>query len=192
MARSSSIVIGYHGCEREVGDRIVRGDAWFVPSKTRYDWLGTGIYFWESDEQRAREWAEEKKSRGQIREPCVIGAVIDLGKCLDLTLRENLDLLAATHGLYVADHVLTGLPLPTNRDSPKGTSQNKVMRALDCAVINFLHSFMEVVNDRPFDTVRGVFVEGARVCPGAEIYRLTHVQLAVLNERCILGVFHPR
>jgi len=171
---------------------LVRANAWFVPSKTRYDWLGTGIYFWESDEQRAREWAEEKQSRGQIREPCVIGAVIDLGKCFDLTLRENLDLLAATHGSYVRVRLSTGMPIPINRDPPKGASQNKVMRALDCAVINFLHGSIEVANDRPFDTVRGVFVEGARVYPGAEIYRLTHVQLAVLNESCILGVFHPR
>ena len=137
MARSSSIIIGYHGCEREVGDRIVRGDDWFVPSQTPYDWLGEGIYFWESDEQRAREWAEEKQNRGRIREPSVIGAVIDLGKCLDLTLRENLDLLADTHSVYEADHRWTGLPMPTNRDPAKGGSQNKVMRALDCAVINF-------------------------------------------------------
>jgi len=158
----------------------------------RYDWLGKGIYFWESDEQRAREWAEEKQSRGLIREPCVIAAVIDLGNCLDLTLRKYLDLLAGAHGAYVAAQTLAEVAIPTNRDSPKGGSQNKVMRVPDCAVINYLNDLMEEEKGRPFDTVRGLFVEGPRVYEGAEIYRLTHVQLAVLNEKCIIGAFHPR
>ena len=82
--------------------------------------------------------------------------------------------------------------MAVNKDPPKGGSQNKVMRALDCAVINFLHRSVKVEKKRPFDTVRGLFVEGARVYPGAEIYRLTHVQLALLNDNCIMGVFHPR
>ena len=72
----------------------------------------------------------------------------------------------------------------TRRGDVAGT-QNKVMRALDCTVINFMQSAMGARRD-PFDTVRGNFVEWDRVYPGAEIYRLTHVQLAVLNERCIV------
>jgi hypothetical protein len=42
-----------------------------------YDWLGNGIYFWEHSPERARRWAGA--------DGIVIGAVIQLGNCLDLT-----------------------------------------------------------------------------------------------------------
>jgi|SRR5215813_8274742 len=193
MARGyASLVVGYHGCDRSVGERIVAGEIPFERSTGKFDWLGEGIYFWDSDEQRALEWAQWKHSVGQIADPYVIGAIFTLGNCLDLTVRENLELLAATHSAYVTAQEASGLPIPINRDSPKGASQNKVMRALDCAVINFLHSSMAAQGQPPFDTVRGLFVEGGPVYPGAEIYRLTHAQIAVLNEKCVRGVFHPR
>lgn len=185
-------MVGYHGCERAVGEGIVAGKIPFERSSGKYDWLGQGIYFWDSDEQRALEWAKWKQSVGAIKDPCVVGAIFTLGNCFDLTIRENLDLLADIHSAYVTAQEASRLPIPLNRDSPKGASQNKVMRALDCAVINFLHTTMAALGRPPFDSVRGLFVEGAPVYPGAEIYRLTHAQIAVLNENNIRGVFHPR
>ena len=109
----------------------------------------------------------------------------------DLLVRENLDILAQTHAAYVASQQAAKLPIPI-KDSPKGASQNKVMRFLDCAVINYLHDSMAAKSMPPFDTVRGLFVEGQPAYPGAEIFSLTHAQIAVLNERCIKGVFLPR
>ncbi len=188
----TSLVVGFHGCERSVGERIVRGEIPFQRSTTKYDWLGEGIYFWDSDEQRALEWAQWKQSVGSIKEPCVIGAIFTLGNCFDLTVRENLDLLSDIHSAYVTAQQAAGLPIPVNKDSPRGASKNRVMRALDCAVLNFLHSSMAAKGEPAFDTVRGLFVEGEPVYPGAEIFRLTHAQIAVLNEKCIRGVFHPR
>ena len=122
----------------------------------------------------------------------MIGAIIDLGNCFDLLVRENLEVLAETHSAYVASQVAAKLPIPENRDSPKGASQNKVMRFLDCAVINYLHDSMAARGIDPFDSVRGLFVEGKPVYPGAEIFSLTHAQIAILNEKCIKGVFLPR
>src|SRR5690242_14996085 len=103
MARGhTSLVVGYHGCDRAIGAQIVSGAARFQRSTGKYDWLGEGIYFWDSDEQRALEWAQWKKSIGEISDPYVIGAIFTLGNCLDLTIRENLDLLGATHTAFVA------------------------------------------------------------------------------------------
>lgn len=188
---SNSLVIGYHGCDKAIGTQIVNGSIPFVRSATKHDWLGQGIYFWEADDVRALEWAQWKHSRGQCPEPFVIGAILDLGYCFDLLARENLDVLAATHSAYVASQLAAGLPIPKNEDSPKGASQNKVMRYLDCAVINYLHDSMAA--RRPpvpsFDSVRGLFVEGKPAYPGAEIFSLTHAQISILNEKCIKGVF---
>jgi hypothetical protein len=54
-------------------------------SENDYDWLGTGIYFWEFGPDRAMAWAEELHGRypKRVTKPAVLGAVIQLGTCLD-------------------------------------------------------------------------------------------------------------
>ena len=80
----TAFVLGFHGCDRSVGESILRGEQTHLePSQNDYDWLGTGIYFWESDPLRALEFAQEraegaKNSRGDITVPFVVGAVINL------------------------------------------------------------------------------------------------------------------
>lgn len=52
---------------------------------------GWGIYFWENDPARGLEWAASGKKNGKIKRPDVVGAIIDLGLCLDLTTRTGLE-----------------------------------------------------------------------------------------------------
>ena len=85
---TASFVLGYHGCDREAGEKLLQNEQ-FRPSENSYDWLGSGIYFWEANPDRALDWAIQrtanKKSKDVIQtEPFVVGAVIDLGFCLDL------------------------------------------------------------------------------------------------------------
>lgn len=82
----SNLYIGFHGCDKSVAEAILQGGS-LKPSNNDYDWLGHGIYFWENNEQRALQFAEEasKRKTSSIKDPFVIGAVIDLGYCLDLT-----------------------------------------------------------------------------------------------------------
>jgi hypothetical protein len=75
-----SIAIGYHGCDRKVGESLLAGKSAIRFSEDSYDWLGHGAYFWESDLTRARQWAHEHS-----KTPFVVGAVISLGRCMDLT-----------------------------------------------------------------------------------------------------------
>lgn len=188
MSRATGFILGYHGCDRDIGHQIVRGEVSFTHSEKSYDWLGHGIYFWESDQQRALEWAQWKRCPN----PFVIGAVLDLKRCFDLLERENLDILSQTYSSFVETKTAANLELPENLDSPKGASQNKVMRHLDCAVINHLHATMAERNLEPFDSVRGLFVEGLPAYEGGQIFRLTHAQIAIRNESCIKGIFLPR
>jgi len=90
---ATSFVLGYHGCDKKVGEKALTGNDELIHSDKKFDWLGPGSYFWESDPQRAMEWAEWKRDRGDYKEPFVIGAAIDLGNCLDLTSRDSLELL---------------------------------------------------------------------------------------------------
>lgn len=176
----------------------------FNPSARRHDWLGQGIYFWENDPLRALEWAEESKVRRKIKDPFVVGAVIAMGKCLDLTTRDDLRLLAeAYHGFQGATQML-GLEMPENEPAPsEGDGGENLLRYLDCAVINHMHDELELesaeaqgVTDAPtvtpFTTVRGLFVEGEAAYPGGGFYSKTHGQIAVCDPLAIRGVFIPR
>ena len=64
-------------------------------------------------------------------------------------------------------------------------------RKLDCAVTNFLHRLRED-NDLPaYDTVRGLFWEGAPIYEGAGVREFNHIQICVRDLSCILGYFRP-
>lgn len=190
---STNFVLGYHGCDSETAERAIAGDIDLIESDQSYDWLGPGIYFWESDPQRAFEWADWKVQNGKYNRAAVLGAAIDLGNCLDLTLRENLDLLRDAYASFESHQVKAGLRMPQNRPAPNSPDEDRLLRYLDCAVIRHLH---RIVGDEksiePFDSVRGMFTEGEHVFPGSAIFEKTHTQIAVRNPACILGVFRPR
>jgi len=171
--------------------------AFFRPSSAPYDWLGSGVYFWESDPQRAYEWALEQQSRkGKSFTPFVVGAVIDLGNCLDLTVRENVDLVKDAYRSIVQQAKNAKGKMPVNQSLPGDKTGDKVLRYLDCAVMKRLHSIIELKRKSdptvsPFDTVRAVFGEGVPIYEGSGFREKTHVQIAVRNPDCIKGIFLP-
>jgi hypothetical protein len=180
---ASAFILGYHGCDRRVGERLLEGNP-FRPSNNDYDWLGPGIYFWEANPQRGLDFARETAQRkpAQIGEPFVIGAVIELGLCLDLTTTAGIEWVKRAYD-SLAEVVAAGtFRLPTN-------SADGLRRDLDCAVIRRLHSILEVQGQPAVDTVKGVFTEGKPIYPGAGFDEKTHIQIVVRNQRCIKGVF---
>lgn len=185
---AASFGLGYHGCENKVAARAVRGEIDLLQSDRNYDWLGPGAYFWESDPRRAFEWAV---SRGHIR-PRVIGAVIDLRNCLDLVSRQDMTVLADAYRSFLQSQTESGLPIPQNRSLSGRSDSDKLLRFLDCAVIRHLHDIMARKSQEPFDTVRGMFMEGGELYPGSAFRQQSHVRLAVSNPACILGIFLPR
>lgn len=194
---ATSFVLGYHGCERSVAERAVAGEIDLLHSERAYDWLGPGAYFWESDPQRAQEWADSKVARGDYKKAAVIGAVIDLRHCLDLANRENLDLVKLAFKAFKSEQKAAGFTLPQNRSVKGQPDQDRVLRFLDCAVIRHLHTALQRVPEvdrvvQPFDTVRGMFTEGRRLYPGCGYREKTHVQIAVRTAECIAGIFYPR
>ena len=64
-------------------------------------------------------------------------------------------------------------------------------RKLDCAVIRYAHAISKE-NGTEFDTVRSVFWEGETLYENAGFRRNNHIQIAVLNDDCIKGVFLPK
>lgn len=176
MDRFSRIVLGYHGCEPAFADALLRGEVQpedWQPSVNEYDWLGHGIYFWEFAPGRAREWG----GKGGV-----IGAVIHLGAYLDLTDVHYTKLLGRGYEQVREVYEHRGLVLPEN----KGKRRN-----LDCEVINELVAAEGEVNGLRFQTVRCPFLEGQPAFPGSAILHESHIQIAVRDKGCLLGVFRP-
>ena len=73
--RSPTLVLGYHGCDRAFGESVLAGKAVLKASKNEWDWLGTGIYFWENSANRALNWAHEVKKHRRVFESMTSRAV---------------------------------------------------------------------------------------------------------------------
>lgn len=201
--RNTAFVLGYHGCDRKLADKVIKGKASLAPSDSRFDWVGPGIYFWEADPLRAWEWAESRCREGAYDEPGVVGAIIDLRECLDLLTREDQELVRMAHASMAELYDKAGKAMPTNRNSRRDSDTVRKIRELDCAVIKHLHSVMDYAFDeaeaegeasepmRFYDTVRAMFTEGEPLYDGAAFFRQSHVQIAVRSPDCIRGVFHP-
>lgn len=180
-----NLVIGFHGCKKEVFDKVVYKGEHLAASINEYDWLGNGIYFWEQNYQRAFEWAQNRYGT----DGAVIGAIIDLGYCLNLTDSSSNEKLQLGYRILKLRCELSGKSLPANRPSKK--SKDVLLRDLDCAVIQQIHYYNTDSGEQAFDSVRGIFTEGNPVYPGAEILEKTHVQLCICNPNCIKGYFNP-
>lgn len=183
-----SFILGFHGCDKSVGEDILAGNKTHLKaSEKEWDWLGRGIYFWEGSVARALEWAEDRKTRGVIKEPFVLGAVIDLRHCLDLFDREAMRLVSAAHKAAVATLKVDGTPVPVN----SGRTPDHANRKLDCLVLNTLHKMRVDLKQPSFDSVRGPFLEGDPIYEGAGFRSHSHIQICVCNPDCIKGYFRP-
>lgn len=181
-----NIIIAFHGCDKEIHDKVLYEHASLLPSNNIHDWLGNGIYFWESNRQRALEWAEEKVGKGNYNEASVLGAIIDLGYCLNLTDSAYVPILQMGYDLLKIRLGNEGKTMPANR-----LGNDKLIRELDCSVIEQIHYLNFQTNNREFDSVRGVFIEGDEIYEGSGFRNKTHIQICIKNENCIKGYFEP-
>lgn len=182
-----NLYIGFHGCDKSVGEKLLFSPNKIQISQNNYEWLGHGFYVWENNSERALDWAEHHP---KIKNPFVIGVVYTLGFCLDLTDKHYIDLLANAYEEFVSDMKLVGKSLPKNQDVRSDIVKDELLRKLDCAVIQHLHSVNKL--DDVYDSVRGAFSEGLPAYEGAKICAKTHIQVCLRNMDCVKGFFLPR
>jgi len=137
-----AFVLGFHGCDRLVGESVLSGKTILKTSENDYDWLGHGVYFWEHNPQRALEYAQQLavnpgRARSPITDPFVLGAVVDLGHCLNLLESESLQVLAGAYAALKRSFGSTEASMPVNSRPDEGG--HHLLRNLDCAVIEYLH-----------------------------------------------------
>jgi hypothetical protein len=179
---SASFVLGFHGCDDRVAEALLAGES-FKQSQNDYDWLGPGVYFWEANPQRGLDFAVESSRRkaSSIKKPAVVGAVVDLGLCLDMTTLGAIEMVKAAYESLKETFRAADKELPKN-------GSDLLLRRLDCAVVQRLHTVLGE-EGTSLDTVRGIFFEGDPIYPESGFNSKTHTQIAVRNLACIKGVF---
>tara|TARA_R110001606_G_scaffold358025_1_gene509520 strand:- start:270 stop:848 length:579 start_codon:yes stop_codon:yes gene_type:complete len=181
-----NFVLGYHGCDTKTAETLLAGND-FKPSDNSFDWLGPGIYFWESNAVRALDFAGEmlKRKGRPVSDAAVVGAVISPGFTLDLLSKAGQEAVVSAHRELTQIFEVSESELPSNTPEP-------LLNYLDCAVIQHLHEVRKLADERPIQQVRGVFIEGKPLYDTSAFYSKTHIQLAVCDPACIKGVFRVR
>lgn len=207
MYISPGVVVGFHGCDRPVFEKVIKQGEHLSNSENDYDWLGHGKYFWEGDYERALEWA---KKSPKVEHPAVIGAFIKLGNCLDLLDSEHLTKVKSAYEILKTECETLGQELPQNKSHINGIT---LIRELDCKVMLRLQEFnseliaeelgIDINNIKGsekrrlqthpqfIDSVRGMFPEGEELYEGAGFRAKNHIQLCIINPNCIMGYFDP-
>ncbi len=191
------MVLGFHGTCKSVAEEVINRKSHLKFSKKAHEWLGHGVYFWENDQERALEYAKAKMLRkvlpGEIKieHPIVIGAVLDLGFCLDLLNYNHNKLLETAHAVLEASFISTGNPMPQNRAI--AGMEDLIDRQLDCSVIEELHKIRELNSpeNKSFQSVRAAFWEGKEIYPNAGFRAKNHIQICIRDMSCIKGYFYP-
>jgi hypothetical protein len=116
---------GFHSCDREVGLRMVSGKDHLKPSINTWDWLGPGIYFWEDNPYRALSYAvdcaqQQQKFAGRITTPFIIGAIIELGHCLNLIEPNSIRIIEEAYRILKAKMEAFGTVMPVNKGANRG------------------------------------------------------------------------
>ncbi len=174
-------VVAFHGTRRSTADKLVAG-ATFGKSENDDDWLGHGIYFWEYAPQQAWWWAERRYGASDA---AVVGALVRLGRCIDLLDPSNAGLLRSSHVELVNALKAAGKSLKNNANTHKYR---------DCTVFNYLYAKLESEGFR-VESSRAVFVplvagKGLpRLWERSGVFEGAHIQLSVREPSNILAVW---
>jgi hypothetical protein len=132
-------MIGFHGCDEIIRDQLTLKPNAVRKGQETFDWLGHGFYLWENNYERALKWAIDKKRREKLDKPAVLGVMYQLDHCLDFTDSASIDILSNYYSLMKEDFVFLKKKLPSNKDLPKDRYHDRILRELDCAVIEYIH-----------------------------------------------------
>jgi len=187
-----NLIIGFHSCDEKVRDDVLNGKASLVSFHRNYHWLGDGLYFWEYNLKRADEYAKEdsKRKNSFIKKPSVLGAIIQLGRCLDLSDSTNIDILKIHYEKLIKDPI-EKFHFEELTNKPVEAGGEPVLKFRDCFIFNSIHKSMKELECGEFDTIRAPYLEGKPIYPGTEIREKNHIQICVRNINSIKGYFLP-
>lgn len=193
------LVVVHHGCDITLRDDLVSGRvAHLTHSKNKYDWLGSGAYFFENDFERAllfaqnsHESPDKRYTAVPIATPAVVGAVLRVSHWLDMTTQSGIgDYLDALEPM-LRGFEQAGTAAPTNH-AASDDDKDVIVRELDRSVFDFIHQARLSKPQLPdFQAVRGVFKQGKPLSGHSGFQENTHIQIALRENSCVQGWFLP-
>lgn len=172
-------VYGYHGTSQEKAQEII--DRGFNLSTNDYDWLGTGVYFFQDAPMRALAWASERYPDS----PAVIRSELVLENCIDLLDIAWNPIIRETYGMFILEYEKAKIPLP--RQNPQKSKAHR----LDCAFFNYIVEKILASQDVAIGSIRAVFNEGDRIYSNSAIFDRSHIQilirdLSLIEKSCLI------
>jgi hypothetical protein len=154
---------GHHGTYLEYALKIIAEG--FRATLNPLQYWGDGVYFYESGEQDAIEWALRKQKRERGGKIAVIASRIDLGECLDLDEQPHRDLVLEMRAQLIA----RGVPEET---------------ITDAVAINAL---ADVLGTDTVRIQRDVVTGATKLFRGSRLYSHIYLILVVRNLQKILS-----
>lgn len=172
-------VYGYHGTSQEKAQEII--DQGFNLSTNDYDWLGTGVYFFQDAPMRALAWASERYPDS----PAVIRSELVLESCIDLLDIAWNPIIRETYRMFILEYQKANIPLPSQNP------QRSKAHRLDCAFFNYIMEKILASQDVAIGSIRAVFNEGDRIYPNSAIFDRSHIQilirdLSLIEKSCLI------
>jgi hypothetical protein len=196
---AGQLVIAHHGCDITLRDDLVSGRLSHLEhSKNRYDWLGSGAYFFENDFDRALLFAEnshlnpaKRYTARPIATPAVVGAVLCVSRWLDMTTQEGINEYVSAVEPMLKVYEEKGTEVPTNHAASEDDFE-VILREQDRSVFDFIH---QARDGNPkltsFQAVRGAFLQGKKLTVNSGFQENSHIQIALRDNTCVLGWFLP-
>ena len=196
-------IIGHHGTTLKVAEQLVKRTTNLQARTNKYDWLGTGVYFWQDGPTRALAWARYTAARAVGEEPAVVEAEIDLDGCLDLfdleafrelqksyTKFESFEASNPARSVQAGLIVMDGRQSTTSHSGAAGTP-DPVRNFRDCAFLDWHIAAMRSVGHE-YRSVRGAFLSGRALFTESFLFDWSHAQIAVLDLAVIKRLdVHP-
>lgn len=192
----------YHGTTTKIADQIF-SDRHFKFSKNEYDWLGSGVYFYQEAPLKALAWAQkfsiDSENRGTT--PAVIEVEFDLSKVFDLFKPENFEFLRIVDQKYsVSDRQRTqkrpvlrtheGNRFRVFHNASLAEAEKPGANFIDCTLINKALQLLREMNQE-YDCVRHFFWEGQELYKGSYFYDHSNIQLCVIGAIGVLDFGDP-
>ena len=160
-------VYGYHGTDKRSALKIIeRG---FDFSTNDYDWLGTGVYFFQDAPMRAAAWASQRYPNS----PAVIRSELVLENCIDLLDIAWNPIIREAYEIFVREYERANIPLP--RQNPQRSKAHR----LDCAFFNYIVEKVLASQNMVIGSIRAVFNEGDRIYPSSALSDRAHIQIVI-------------
>jgi hypothetical protein len=166
-------VWGYHGTSAERAGAIMQNG--FKLSRNDYDWLGSGVYFWQDAPLRAWDWAKKNHEH-----PAVIRSsiVMEEEKSIDLLDIGWFEILSEQYSKFVEYLKYEKRSLPPQPITSK-------RHLLDREFLDYVCETLGKAGSDQIHVIRAAFTEGNPIFNNSAIFNLSHVQIAVKNTQII-------